>query len=55
MVIIHNKPIDKNIDLDEYSIETNKKFVRTTNSDKVLQWKTQLISQRVLYVKRCPS
>ena len=37
MVIIHNKPIDKNIDLDEYSIETNRKFVRTTNSDKVLQ------------------
>ena len=38
MEIFHNKLIDYNIDLDEYSTETNRKFSRTIDSDKVLQW-----------------
>ena len=36
MEIFHNKLIDKNIDFDVYSTETNRKFSGTIDSDKVL-------------------
>ena len=34
--IFRNKRIDKNIDFDEHSTETNRKFSGTIDSDKVL-------------------